>query len=64
MVLSAAGYLEVVRRLAEVGLAGGRVFDAVVASSAAEAGFRLLTADQRALPVYALVGAEVELLRT
>ena len=62
LVLSAAGYLNVCRRLAEAGTAGGRVYDAIVAATAAEAGARLLSADRRAAATYALIGAEYDLV--
>jgi predicted nucleic acid-binding protein len=60
--LSPAGYATTMRRLADAGLGGGRIYDAIVAAAAAEAGARLLTADRRAIPTYALVGAEFELV--
>ena len=62
LTLSATAYLGVVRRLADAGLMGGRVYDAVVGATAAEAGRRLITADRRAVVTYSLVGAEYELL--
>lgn len=60
--LSGAGYVAVVRRLAEAGLGGGRIYDAIVAACAAEADAMLLTADRRAIATYALMGAEFQLL--
>lgn len=60
--LSPGGYLVAVRRLAAAELGGGRVYDAVIGATAAEAGVRLLTADRRALATYALVGVDVELI--
>jgi hypothetical protein len=39
------------------------VHDAIVGATAATASARLLTADRRAVPVYALVGSEFELVR-
>lgn len=56
LLLSAEGYLAVIRRLASAELGGGRIYDAIVGATAAEAGFRLLTADRRATATYALVG--------
>ncbi len=41
---------------------GGALYDALIAASAAAAGARLLSLDRRALPVYARMGAEAELL--
>jgi len=62
VVLSADGYLSVLQTLADTGTAGGRVYDAIVAATAVEAGARLLSADRRAVATYALVGAEYELV--
>ena len=61
--LSAAGYRETIRRLAEADIGGGRTYDAVVAATAVEAGTCLVTADRRALATYALIGAEYQLLQ-
>ena len=44
------------------GVSGGALYDAAIAATAAQAGRRLVTLDRRALPVYELVGADVELL--
>lgn len=41
---------------------GGALYDALIAATAANAGVRLLSLDRRALPVYARMGADVELL--
>jgi predicted nucleic acid-binding protein len=60
--LSAKGYAATIHRLADAGLSGGRIYDAVVAATAAEAGARLLTADRRALATYALAGAHFQLV--
>lgn len=40
-------------------VSGGRVYDALVGATAAAAGVRLLSADDRARPTYAAVGADV-----
>ena len=60
--LSTAGYLATVRRLAQANLGGGRVYDAIIGTTAPEAGIQLLTADRRAIPTYALMGAEYRLV--
>jgi predicted nucleic acid-binding protein len=60
--LSAGGYVETIRRLAEAEIGGGRTCDAIVAATAVEAGICLVTADRRALPTYALIGAQYRLL--
>lgn len=44
------------------GVRGGALYDAAIAATAVAAGGRLVTLDRRALPVYELVGADVELL--
>ncbi len=62
LALSAAGHQAAIRRLAEAELGGGRTYDAIVAAAAAESCSRLLTADRRAVPIYALMGAEFELV--
>lgn len=48
--------------LASRAILGGAVYDALIGATAAAAGARLLTFDERATRTYALVGAEVELL--
>ena len=45
-----------------LGLAGGAVYDALVAATAAEHGLRLATRDRRALEVYRTLDVEVEQL--
>jgi predicted nucleic acid-binding protein len=49
-------------RLAEVGLAGGSVYDALVGATAAQHGIVLASRDRRALETYRAVDAEVELI--
>lgn len=48
--------------LADYGIAGGGVYDALVAATAAANGVELLTCDRRALPVYERYGLQVTLL--
>lgn len=60
--LSAEGAKAVVDRLAREGLAGGSVYDALVAAVAAEHRRVLATRDRRALDVYRVFGVEVEVL--
>lgn len=62
LTLSPQGCIAAIRRLAEAGLGGGRIYDAIVAAAAAEAGARLLTADRRAIATYALMGANFQLV--
>jgi predicted nucleic acid-binding protein len=60
--LSPSSHHAVIQRLATAEVGGGRINDAVIGATAAEAGVRLLTADRRAMPTYALVGATFELV--
>ncbi|WP_322767396.1 PIN domain-containing protein [Frankia sp. Cr1] len=62
LVLSPAEYRRLLATFAATGITGGQVYDALVGMSAAAAGARLLTADRRALPTYAAVGATAELV--
>ena len=48
--------------LVDAGIAGGAVWDGLVALAALDAGARLLSLDRRALPTYRALGADVELL--
>lgn len=60
--LSGPEYLRVLTRLTDAGLGGGAVYDGLVGGTAAAARLVLLTRDRRAVPAYAAVGAEVELV--
>lgn len=51
-----------ISRLADQGLAGGAVYDALVAATAAEHRLALATRDRRARDVYRALGVDVELL--
>ncbi len=62
LALGPEGYQTLVHKLAEADLGGGLIYDAVIAATAAENGFRILTADRRAVPIYALMGADFELV--
>jgi len=48
--------------LKAAGIDGGRIYDALVAAAAAEAGLPLLTLDTRAQPTYQALGADFRLL--
>ena len=48
--------------LPSLGISGGAVYDALVAACAVEHGLALLSADERAVPTYAALGASVELV--
>lgn len=49
-------------RLEALGISGGRTYDGLIGITAAAHGATLVTLDRRALPTYALVGADVELV--
>jgi predicted nucleic acid-binding protein len=62
LTLPADRHRRLLRVLAEAGMGGGAVYDGLVGATAAHARTVLYTFDRRALPVYRLVGAEVEFL--
>jgi predicted nucleic acid-binding protein len=62
LTLSPSGHLAALQRLAKAEMGGGRIYDAIIGATAAEAGVQLLTADRRAMPTYALIGASFELV--
>jgi predicted nucleic acid-binding protein len=51
------------RRLAELGISGGSVFDALVGATAVAHGLPLATRDTRALDVYRALDVELELVQ-
>ncbi len=59
--LSADGQARLHDLLSERGLAGGRVYDALVGAAAAEANLPLLTRDRRAVDTYRMLGVEIRL---
>lgn len=61
--LDAAGARRTLATAVVDGVRGGALYDAVIGATAAAAGGRLVTLDRRALPVYEIVGADVELIR-
>jgi predicted nucleic acid-binding protein len=54
--------LDLTARLADLGVSGGSIYDALVGASAAAAGLDLLTRDRRAAAVYRAVGADFRLI--
>ncbi|HKY14438.1 MAG TPA: type II toxin-antitoxin system VapC family toxin [Microthrixaceae bacterium] len=60
--LSVDGTRRLLERLAEGGLAGGAVYDALVGAAAVEHGLTLVTLDRRALDTYRSLGVTVEIL--
>ena len=60
--LSAQGAERLQARLAPLGIAGGAVYDALVAAAAAEHGITLATRDRRAAEIYRTLGIGYELI--
>ncbi|MBM3693371.1 MAG: type II toxin-antitoxin system VapC family toxin [Actinobacteria bacterium] len=60
--LSADGAAALHDRLAELGIAGGSVFDALVGAVAVEHDVALLTRDRRALETYRALGVQVRIV--
>ncbi|MFI5306681.1 MAG: type II toxin-antitoxin system VapC family toxin [Polyangiales bacterium] len=60
--LSAAAHRAFVLHLPEHEIAGGSVYDALVAATAVHAGAELLSCDRRATPIYERYGVRVRLL--
>jgi len=62
LVLSAAGYRELLDRAASADIVGGAVYDGVVGATARDAGATLLTRDRRAATTYELLGVDYRLI--
>ena len=60
--LSAEGMEALFARIADAGVAGGAVYDALVGGAAAEHGIVLATRDRRAMDTYRALDVEVEFL--
>ena len=60
--LSAQGAQRLHARLAPLGIAGGAVYDALVAAAAAEHGITLATRDRRAAEIYRTLDIDYELI--
>ncbi|MDR0627499.1 MAG: type II toxin-antitoxin system VapC family toxin [Bifidobacteriaceae bacterium] len=60
--LSATAQRELAKRLADAGIAGGAVFDALVGEAARAAGRTLLTRDRRALATYDRLGVSYQIV--
>jgi predicted nucleic acid-binding protein len=60
--LSPAGAQRLHGRLAQLGIAGGAVYDALVAATAAEHGITLATRDRRAADTYRALDVDFELI--
>lgn len=61
--LSPGRAAELLEQLAEHGIAGGSVYDALVGATAVEHRLALVTRDRRALDTYRQLGVDIELLR-
>ena len=61
--LGADAAADLAAELGRRAIAGGKVWDALVAAAARSVGLPLLTADIRAQPTYEALGVEVELVR-
>lgn len=62
MVLPEPERRDLVSRLAGLSIAGGAVYDAMVAATAVHHGYRLLSCDRRAAPTYQRLGVAVTYL--
>ncbi len=60
--LSAEGTRSTAARMGELGIGGGAVYDALVAAAAIEQGLPLVSRDQRAVPTYQAMGAQILLI--
>jgi predicted nucleic acid-binding protein len=60
--LPGAEYRDCLSAMAAANVAGGRIYDGLIAASVKAARGRLVTLDQRALPTYQLFDIEIELL--
>lgn len=60
--LSPAASADALATLAAAGIAGGSVYDGLVGLAAASARIRLISRDRRALPTYAALTVDVELV--
>lgn len=60
--LSPPQYERVVQQAADAGIAGGAIYDALIAATAREAGATLLSRDVRAAATYDLMGTRFELI--
>ncbi len=60
--MPAGSVVDILRELAEHGVTGGATYDGLIGATARSAGLRLYTCDRRALPIYARLGVEVELV--
>jgi predicted nucleic acid-binding protein len=60
--LSPRSYFQVLGELANGSIVGGAIYDGLIAATARQAGFRLLSLDRRAARTYAMLDADYEIL--
>jgi hypothetical protein len=60
--LQPARYLQALTELERTGIAGGAIYDGLIAVAARDAGVRLVSLDRRAVAVYARVGVTFQLV--
>jgi predicted nucleic acid-binding protein len=58
LALSSRGYAQLIARAPQLGIAGGAIYDGIVAETAREAGLRLESFDLRAKATYRALGIE------
>jgi predicted nucleic acid-binding protein len=63
LTLDGKGYLDLVRKLAALGITGGASYDALIATTALQADATLLTCDRRAVDTYQRCGARISLVQ-
>jgi predicted nucleic acid-binding protein len=62
LALESNDHRELLRKVGELALTGGAIYDALIATTAHKAGAQLLSRDRRAAPVYRALGVEHQLL--
>lgn len=62
LAMPAASVADILREFAAQGVTGGATYDGLIGATARSAGLMLYTCDRRALPIYARLGVEVELV--
>ena len=62
LTLPARAHWALLKHAIRVGVAGGAVYDALIAATASKASVKLLTLDRRALPTYERMGIDYELI--
>lgn len=60
--LAAEDYWDLIHRAPQLGIVGGAIFDAFIATAAHRAGLKLISRDRRAAATYAAVGVDHELM--